>query len=66
MGKRLYTIKSRKWYGRFWPPERRKIKIMQAIADYHAPTIEKKVNKAMRDYLIYGIDPTHTQGRKQR
>lgn len=67
------TIKSNKWYGRFWPPERRKIKFMQALYDYHAPEIEKKVSKAWSDHIIYGkplphdtgqhgwcLDPTHT------
>jgi hypothetical protein len=29
------TIKSKKWYASFWPPERRKVKIMQALYDYH-------------------------------
>jgi site-specific DNA-cytosine methylase len=32
-------IKSNKWYGRFWPPERRKVKIMQAILDSKMPEI---------------------------
>lgn len=60
MSKRLYTIKSKKWYGRVWPPERRKVKLMQLIADYHAPEIEKKVNKTITDWLLYGIKPDYT------
>lgn len=38
-------VKSRKWYGRFWPPERRKVKIMQAIIDLRIQEIELEVNK---------------------
>lgn len=48
------TIKSTKWYGRFWPPERRKIKVLQMMVDHMTPSIEQKVNKAMRDSLLYG------------
>jgi hypothetical protein len=48
------TIKSKKWYASFWPPERRKVKIMQALYDYHAPEIEKRVQKDWRDHLLYG------------
>lgn len=48
------TIKSTKWYGKFWPPERRKIKLLQAIYDMKAPEIDKKVEKAVHDYYFYG------------
>lgn len=59
------TIKSKKWYGRFWPPERRKIKIMQALLDYHAPEIEKKLQEAWRNHLLYGTPmPTKPQPSK--
>jgi hypothetical protein len=57
MSARLFTVKSKKWYGRFWPPERRKIKLMQLIIDHQTPKIEKKVQEAWRDYLIYGKRP---------
>jgi len=50
-------VKSTKWYARFWPPERRKVKIMQAIYDYNAAKIEAEVNKEFRDYYIYGKIP---------
>lgn len=50
------TIKSKKWYGRFWPPERRKIKIMQAMLDYKMPEIEKATNEKIRNQLLYGTD----------
>ena len=43
-------VKSKKWYGRFWPPERRKIKLMQALLDSYALKIEKQVT----DTFIYG------------
>lgn len=52
-------IKSKKWYGWFWPPERKKIKIMQAILDHHNAEIEKKVLGVLSDHLIYG-KPTQT------
>jgi len=52
-----YIIKSSKWYGRFWPPERKKIKVMQAILDHRTPEMEKKIEKAWKDYIIYGKDP---------
>jgi hypothetical protein len=48
------TVRSTKWYGRFWPPERRKIKLMQAIYDHMEPEIEKKWQKAWSDNIIYG------------
>jgi len=47
-------IKSKKWYGWFWPPERKKIKLMQAILDYKMPEIEKKTRKAIHDHLALG------------
>ena len=49
------TIKSTKWYGWFWPPERKKIKIIQAIYDLHALEIEKKVKEEIKN-IIYGIE----------
>ena len=54
------TIKSKKWYGRFWPPERKKVKVMQAILDYKMPEIEKKISRQWRDYLLYGKTPKDT------
>jgi hypothetical protein len=51
------TIKSTKWYGRFWPPERKKVKVMQALLDYYEPEITPKVEKAVSDWQIYGIAP---------
>lgn len=50
-------IKSTKWYGWFWPPERRKVKIMQAILDCNMPEIEKRVKKAWMDQIVYGTNP---------
>lgn len=47
-------IKSNKWYGRIWPLERRKVKLMQALYDYQAPEIEEKVKKAWSDHVLYG------------
>lgn len=47
-------VKSNKWYGRFWPPERRKIKIMQALLDYKEAEILKKVEEDWKNHLIYG------------
>ena len=41
------TIKSKKWYGRFWLPERKKIKIMQAIYDYYEPEIWQKYKEKL-------------------
>jgi len=58
------TIKSTKWYGWFWPPERKKIKIMQAIYDYNEPEITKVTSKALKDYLIYGVYPEYTNYKK--
>jgi len=55
------TIKSKKWYGWFWPPERKKIKIMQAIYDLHASNIEKEVEKQVKDWLVYGIEPKYME-----
>jgi len=49
-----FTVKSKKWYGRFWPPERRKIRIMQAIVDY-------KEDEIVKNYLMYGIHLTYTK-----
>lgn len=59
-------IKSTKWYGWFWLPERRKIKIMQAILDYNMPDIEKKMRKAWRDQVVYGKMPAQNQPNKDR
>ena len=58
------TIKSKKWYGWFWPPERRKIKIMQALLDCRMPEIEEKFNKAWRDHLLYGKPMPSAQPKK--
>ena len=58
------VIKSTKWYGWFWPPERKKIKIMQYIYDYNEPEITKATDKALKDYLIYGVYPEYTNYRK--
>ena len=55
--KSIFIVKSKKWYGRFWPPERKKIKVMQALVDYMSPEIEQKTKKAVNNYLIYGIEP---------
>lgn len=48
-------IKSKKWYGWFWPPERKKIKIMQAIFDMHSKEIELKIENEWRNNYIYGV-----------
>ena len=48
-------VKSNKWYGWFWPPERRKVKIMQIILDSKMPEIQPLIEKGIRDELIYGI-----------
>lgn len=48
-------IKSTKWYGWFWPPERRKIKLMQAILDYKMPEIEPVVQEGLNRQLVYGL-----------
>lgn len=62
----MFTIKSTKWYGRFWPAERKKIKIMQAIANYYAPDIEKEVSRAWSDHLIYGKPmPTEAEWKRR-
>lgn len=50
-----FKIKSNKWYGRIWPPERRKVKILQVIFDHKAPEIEKQIREAQRLGLIYGL-----------
>ncbi len=48
------TIKSKKWYGRFWPPERRKMQTMQWILDNQMKYIQPKVERKILDELIYG------------
>lgn len=48
-------IKSNKWYGQLWPPERRKIKIMQAILDSKMLEIQPVIEEGLRKHLIYGI-----------
>lgn len=53
--KRKFKVRSNKWYGWFWPPERRKIKILQAIVDYKQDDIEKAATKTMMDKLIFGV-----------
>lgn len=50
-----FKVKSNKWYGWFWPPERRKLKILQAIVDYKEDEIIEKSNKYNRARLIYGF-----------
>jgi hypothetical protein len=61
-----YKVKSTKWYGKIWPPERRKIKLMQAILDYKTPEIQKELDKQMSDWLIYGLKPTYTKYKKEK
>lgn len=58
----VFKIKSTKWYGRFWPPERRKIQIMQILANHMTPEIEKQIHDKIRDNLLYGI---HKEGTKE-
>jgi hypothetical protein len=48
-------IKSNKWYGRFWPPERRKVKIMQAILDSKMPEIQEQVYEAWKMGVVFGL-----------
>lgn len=50
-----FKVKSNKWYRWFWPPERKKIKIMQAIVDSKESEIEQATQKVVFDKLIYGF-----------
>lgn len=52
----MFTVKSKKRYGRWWPPERKRVRVLQYIVNHVAETDEfkDKVNKVMRDALIYG------------
>lgn len=64
--KPIFKISSNKWYGRFWPPERKKIKLMQALVDYQTPKLEKKLRKAVKDNLLYGKPlPTYKDWNKK-
>jgi len=47
-------VKSKKWYGWFWPPERKKIKIMQFFLDNNMAEIQRKTEIEIRNQLIYG------------
>jgi len=47
-------IKSTKWYGWFWPPERKRIRLMQAMMNHLYPTIHRKMTDSIRDHLLYG------------
>lgn len=48
-------IKSNKWYGRFWPPERKRVRILQAILDFHRPEIEEQVYEAWKMGVVFGL-----------
>lgn len=61
----MMKIKSTKWYGRFWPPERRKLKIMQAILDHQAPEIEKKAHEELLNHLLYGTPLPYDQSKEK-
>lgn len=52
----MFTVKSKKWYGRWWPPERKRVRLLQHIVNHMAETDEfkDKVNKIILDELIYG------------
>lgn len=52
----MFTVKSKKWYGRWWPPERKRVRLLQHIVNHVAETDEfkDKVNKVISDELIYG------------
>lgn len=56
-----FKIKSKKWYSRFWPPERRKVKILQAIVDLREDEIEQAATKAVMDKLIFGVTEQEAQ-----
>lgn len=48
-------VKSNKWYGKIWPAERRKIKILQALIDYKEDEIIENAHKFIEAQLIYGF-----------
>ena len=58
----MITIKSNKWYGRFWPPERRRVRILNALMEIYGTEIEEKVTDAQRDNYLYGIEPDWEEG----
>lgn len=51
----MIKIRSNKWYGRFWPPERRKVKILQTIVDSKEDEIIKASQEALKNKLIFGF-----------
>ena len=61
----MFTVKSNKWYRRFWPPERKRVAALQALINYYAQQedMKRKLNDIMLDMVIYGKSNSIQQGR---
>lgn len=49
--KPTYKVKPKRWW---WPPDRKKAKLMEYIVNFYSPEIAEKCERALRDHWLYG------------
>lgn len=51
----VYTRRWERWLAVVWPPKRKRLRMMNRLAEMSMSEILEEHNRAMRDLLLYGV-----------